>query len=215
MFNIRKSTAVIFASAVALSVSVAHGGELRSTVVKTHPSQGDVAIIVDAGAHLQANDNGIFVNFDTSGLTPGHVHTLWLVAINNPAACESAPCTSKDALKRTDIVKADVGYAGGMIVSENGAGNFTAYQPIGTLAGAWFADGLQSTDQVEIHLVVNDHGPVIEGQAADMLSTYRGGCTDASIPGPMPASARAQGMPGPNQCRLVQFSIFQPDGAQS
>ena len=29
-------------------------------------------------------------------------------------------------------------------------------------------------------------------------------------PAPMPASARADGTPGPNACKLVQFSIFEP-----
>ena len=71
------------------------------------------------------------------------------------------------------------------------------------------------TEGIEVHLVLNDHGPVIEGRTADMLSTYRGGCTTESIPAPMPASARASGTPGPNQCRLVQFSIFKPAGSES
>ena len=104
---------------------------------------------------------------------------------------------------------------GGIIVGSDGSGHFAAYQPVGALNGAWFKDGLQQTDEVEVHLVVNDHGPAIEGRVADMLSTYRGGCTTDSIPAPMPASARAQGTPGPNQCRLVQFSIFEPGDSPS
>lgn len=63
-------------------------------------------------------------------------------------------------------------------------------------------------DDGQVHLVVNDYGPVIDGRVTDMLSTYRDGCADASIPTPMPETARAQGQPGPNECRLVQFAVF-------
>ena len=107
----------------------------------------------------------------------------------------------------------DVSTSGGIIVGDDGSGKFAAYQPVGALDGAWFKDGLQHTGVVEVHLVVNDHGPLIEGRSADMLSTYRGGCSSESIPAPMPHTARADGKPGPNQCRLVQFSIFTAAGS--
>jgi hypothetical protein len=215
MIHSLKSTSILLGATLLIGAGTVQSNELRSSPVKTHPSQGDVSVVSQANAHLQADKKGIFVAMNTSGLTPGHVHTLWLVTINDPNACETSPCTSKDVLKRTDAVKADVGYAGGIIVDANGNGNFAAYQPVGPLNGAWFKDGLQHTTDVEVHLVVNDHGPAIDGQVADMLATYRGGCTNESIPAPMPASARAQGIPGPNQCRLVQFSIFEPGGHQS
>ena len=215
MINSLKSKSALLGATLLIGTSAVQSGELRSSAVKTHPSQGDVSVVTQAKARIQADDKGIFVAMNTYGLTPGHVHTLWLVTINDPGACDASPCTSRDVLKRTDVVKADVGYAGGIIVGGDGSGSFAAYQPVGDLDGAWFKDGLKRTDDVEVHLVVNDHGPVIEDRVADMLSTYRGGCTNESIPAPMPASARAQGTPGPNQCRLVQFSIFEPDGNQS
>lgn len=207
--SIRDSSAVIAAFA-AFSASAAIGGDLRTATVNTHPSQGDVEIVAEATSHLGASDAGIFVNIDTSGLAPGHVHTLWFVAINAPAACDGAPCTSKDVLKRTEIVKADVGYLDGVVVGADGSAQFSGFQPTGALQNAWFSDGLKSTEGVEIHLVINDHGPAIDGMVGEMLTTYRAGCSDESIPAPMPASARADGTPGPNACKLVQFSIFEP-----
>ena len=215
MINCLKSKSALLGTTLLIGASAVQGDELRSSAVKTHPSQGDVAVVSLAKARMQVDDGGIFIAMNTIGLAPGHVHTLWLVTINDPAACDASPCTSKDVLKRTDAVKADVGYAGGIIVGGDGIGSFAAYQPVGALNGAWFNDGLQHTDGVEVHLVVNDHGPAIEGRTADMLSTYRGGCTNESIPAPMPTTARAQGTPGPNQCRLVQFSIFEPVSNQS
>jgi len=202
-------TIVGAAAAILATVSVATSAEIVTESVKTHPSQGDVTVVEGATARLASADDGIFVGIDTSGLTPGNVHTLWLVVVNQPAACEADNCTSKDVLKRSDAVSSDVGYAGGVIVGDDSKGKFAWFQPAGKLHGPWFGNGLAGPTSAEIHLVINDHGPAIDGRVADMLSTYRDGCTDASIPAPMPDTARAQGEPGPNQCRLVQFAVFQ------
>lgn len=164
---------------------------------------------------MATHDDGIFVNIDTNSLTPGNVHTLWLVVINNPGACEGENCTSKDVLKRSDIVDSDVGYAGGVIVDETGNARFAYHQSEGALNGGWFGAGLEASEAAEVHLVINDHGPVIEGRVDQMLATYRDGCTDESIPAPMPDTARAQGEAGPITCRLMQFAIFKPEAPQS
>jgi len=50
---------------------------------------------------------------------------------------------------------------------------------------------------------------MIPDLVANQISTFRGGCTDASLPPPFPATAKADGLPGPNTCRLYQFAIFQ------
>ena len=203
------------AAALALTASATLADEVRTAPVKSHPSQGDVKVVEGATARLAAHDSGVFVNIDTNALTPGNVHTLWLVVINNPAACEGENCTSKDVLKRSDIVDSDVGYAGGVIVDENGNARFAYHQDEGALNGGWFGAGLKASDAAEIHLVINDHGPAIDGRVDQMLATYRDGCTDESIPAPMPDTARAQGEAGPNQCRLMQFAIFKPEAPAS
>lgn len=199
----------------------------RTTEIKTHPSQGEVGVVEDAIVRQIAYEDGMFVNIDTNGLTPGHVHTLWFVAINNPAGCfdpdavakkrkkRAEDCTSFDVLKRTTMTDSDVGYAGGVVVGKDGNASFSWHQPTGDLNAAWFGNGLKSARQSEIHLVINDHGPVINGRVGSMLSTYRDGCADESIPKPMPATARADGEAGPNTCRLVQFAILKPTDTAS
>ena len=62
----------------------------------------------------------------------------------------------------------------------------------------------------EIQLVINDHGPKLTSHMPQMIQSYRAGCTEASIPGIFPASARADGTPGPNACQLYQMAVFQP-----
>ena len=202
--------ALFGATALLLAAGPATASDLMTSAVITHPSQGEKQIVQDASAHLALVDGGMFVSMETSGLTPGNVHTLWLVTINDPAACDTSPCTSKDVLKRTAAVNADVGYAGGVVVGEDGSARFAYHQENGALNGGWFGNGVIDARSAEVHLVINDHGPILEGRVGAMLSTYRDGCMESSIPGPMPATARAQGEEGPNTCRLMQFSIFTP-----
>ena len=183
---------------------------IRQLTVETHPSQGDMTMIEGSRAQLKTTEEGIFARLETSQLSPGHVLTMWVVVINNPAACESSPCTGKDIFARTSEVLADVVYGDGIIVDSDGRGTFTAFQERGPLDGGWLGSGLTNPMGAEVVLVVNDHGPLIEGEEADMLTSYRGGCTEASIPGLFPATARALGKPGPNTCRLVQVAHFVP-----
>lgn len=183
---------------------------IRQLTVETHPSQGDMTMIEGSRAQLKTTEEGIFARLETSQLSPGHVLTMWVVVINNPAACESSPCTGKDIFARTSEVLADVVYGDGIIVDSDGRGTFTAFQERGPLDGGWLGSDLTNPMGAEVVLVVNDHGPLIEGEEADMLTSYRGGCTEASIPGPFPATARALGKPGPNTCRLVQVAHFVP-----
>jgi hypothetical protein len=61
----------------------------------------------------------------------------------------------------------------------------------------------------EIHLVINDHGPMIPEFMPGMIHTYRGGCADSSpFPAIFPATALADGVVGPNTCRLYQAAVF-------
>ena len=151
--------------------------------------------------------NGATVNVDTNALEPGHAYTLWFVAINNPEACASVPCTSKEVLKETEKVAAEVAYAAGAIADENGTANFFAHIDLGDIPGQWFGNGLTNPN-AEIHTVIMSHGPAIEGMEDEMISTLRGGCTDESVPAPFPAIAHADGEPGPNACQLYQVVIF-------
>ena len=41
-----------------------------------------------------------------------------------------------------------------------------------------------------------------------MIQTYRAGCTDASLPGIFPPTAKSDGEPGPNSCQLYQVAVF-------
>ena len=180
--------------------------------VETHPSQGDVRVIDNAKATLVMTKSGAFANIETSELVPGNAYTLWFVVINEPSACENSPCNANDVLKRTSMTKADVGYGDGLIAGNDGKGHFTTFRSLGELPQAWLGTGFTDPWASEIHLVVHDHGPVIAGREAEMTGTYRGGCTEESLPGIVPATAKADGSVGPNGCKLVQDVIFVQPG---
>ena len=190
------------------------GVNIMSMPVNSHPSQGEVGVIEGAEAKLLAMDDGAFVSFATNGLTPGNVHTMWFVAINDPTQCETTPCKSSDVNKRTAMTNADVGYGDSLIVGEDGTAEFAAHIPIGDLRKAWHGNGYQNAQGAEIHLAIADHGPVIGDDIENMLSSYRGGCTDESLPGGAPDTAKTDGMAGPNTCRMMQFSIFEQEKAE-
>ena len=187
----------------------AEAAQHLTAVVRTHPSQGPVTAVAGAEASLVTNDAGAQVRLTTSGLPPGHPHTVWFVAINNPDQCAARPCTAVDILVNSTAVQSEVTFAAGNIVGGEGTATFAGTVRAGAVPGGWFGNGLTNPRGAEIHLIVQDHGPKIAGLVANQLSTVRGGCTDASLPVLYPPAAFADGIPGPNTCRLRQFAIFQ------
>ena len=202
-------------STAAMIPNAASAADMVESTVFTHPSQGDVTEVAMATGRMMAGENGVFVNLDTVGVKPGHAHTLWFVAIGNPAACATSPCSGKDVLKNTDAVAADAGFAGGVIADEDGAARFAYFQAQGALTNGWFETGLNDIASTEIHLVVKDHGPILDGRAAEMLSTFRDGCLTDSISPAFPEVAFADGAEGPNTCALVQYTVFMPEKPSS
>jgi hypothetical protein len=190
-------------------------GRLFKTVVETHPSQGDVREIEGSEAMLLTTTKGVIASLETSELTPGNAYTLWFVAINNPGACENTPCKGSDVLGMSDKVESDVGYGDGLIAGPDGTGVFTTHRKKGEIPQAWIGTGLTKPESAEIHLVVHDHGPLIAGREAEMIGTFRGGCTEDSLSKMAPDTARADGEPGPNTCKLIQDVIFMQSGQQT
>ena len=176
--------------------------------VNTHISQGDVRQVEGAQATIMTNEAGASLSLKTDELQDGHVYTVWWVVINNPAACENIPCEVSDVIGNSDGTLSDVTQADSIIMNDEANMTFASYLPAGDIADGWIGNGFTNPMGAEIHIVVNDHGPVIPEMAANMLNTYRGGCTDESLPPPFPDSAKSDGEPGPNTCQLVQVAVL-------
>lgn len=171
--------------------------------IKAGPVEG-------ASASLVVTSTGASVTVRTRELQPGHAYTLWAVVINNPEACNTSPCTGADILTNPDV-DAQVTYGAGNVAGNSGQATFSTRVNAGPVEG-WLPDrSLDDPRAAEYHFVVNDHGPKLAEHLPDMIRTYRGGCSDDSpFPPIFPATALADGQPGPNRCLLYQVTIFQP-----
>ncbi len=188
-----------------------HNGAQHTTAgVFTHPSRGPVTAVAGARATLVTNDAGARMLLHTEDLQPGHAYTVWVVIFNRPEGCAAYPnpCTSGDVLFRTGAVLGEVVYGTGHVVGGSGQASFAMHVSKGDVPRGWFGNGFTNPRGAEVHLVLMDHGPAIPGLVSNQISTLRGGCTDASVPGAFPPVAHADGIPGPNTCRLFQFTIL-------
>jgi hypothetical protein len=185
--------------------------------VHTHPALGPVMQVEGARAKLVTNDNGIHMTLRTSGLEAGHAYTIWWVIFNAPENCDGGmfggqllTCVPADVLRPGNhaVVAGEVAYATGHVVGGSGNASFAASLRTGPVPGGWYGNGLTNPRGADIHLVLMDHGPAIPGLVANQISTLRGGCTDASVPLAFPPIAHADGIPGPNTCRLSQFAVL-------
>lgn len=207
----RKQHVLLAAGLAALALPSAakdHGRKVQQAHVETMPADAEPQEIEGAKAQLATSPAGAAMLFETKGLTPGHVTTAWWVIINAADECSATPCTSEDVLQRTDTIGAEIVYADGTVVDGDGSAEFQSFLPQGKVDGGWYGHDFEDPAKAEIHLVLNDHGPLVPDLAASMLTSYRGGCTDDSLPPPFPDTAKADGVAGPNACRLVQDAIF-------
>lgn len=189
------------------ALAVAHS----TAVVNWHAQQaafGRTGLVADASATVVRNANGLSFRLTTNSLTPGNAYTLWLVVITNPEACTSTPCTAADIFNPATL--SQVAFAAGHVAGDAGRGTFAGSVKEGTLSG-WLPDrSFEDAMGVSVHLVINDHGPMLPAYMPGMIHTYRGGCSNASpFPAIFPATARADGEVGPNICRLYQAATFE------
>ena len=198
--------------ATVTSVAGASAAEVQREPVRWHMQSGNPHLsLVGAGtsAQLVRTENGISYSIQTSGLRPGHAYTVWVVVINNPGECASSPCSPVDILQ-TPATESQVTYGTGHVVGESGKAGFGGSLRTGDLPDGWLPDvGLENPLGADVHLILNDHGPVLNEFMPEMIQTYRAGCTDASLPPIFPPSAKADGTPGPNECRLWQAVFFE------
>lgn len=185
------------------------GADRQTVAVTWHPQSGLAGPVGDgASATLVRHNGGVAFTFHTANLNPGNAYTIWFVVINNPDACAASPCSGPDIILNP-ATESQVTYGAGNIAGGSGLASFAGAFRAGPIAG-WLPGGsLDDPMTAEIHLVLNDHGPALAEYLPSMIHSYRGGCSDASpFPGIFPATALADGVVGPNICRLFQSAAF-------
>jgi hypothetical protein len=185
--------------------------QVTTAAINWHAQSEREGSVEGATAELETTPDQATLSVDTRALNPGHAYTLWFVIINNPAECEDypEPCAAPDVLDNPDT-RSNVAWGDGQVADDEGLATFNATFNTGAVPGGWY-EGVDFEDPqaAEIHFTLNDHGPVIDDLRDDMLTTYRGGCTNESLVEAFPDVAHADGTPGPNTCRLWQAAIFQ------
>ncbi len=175
----------------------------------TPPSGQTPGPISGTTALLTTSQDGASMHLTSKGLTPGHAVTIWFVALQNPHLCDKNPCTPREAMGMPEMETVAVN-GGGTVVPEDGKIEVSAHLPAGDVPTNLFETDFLSPLTAEYHLVIHDHGPLIPELAADMLSSFRGGCTLESVPPHYPDTARSDGKGGPNTCVSRQVALFVP-----
>lgn len=176
------------------------------------------AIVPVGSARLVRTPNGVSFNLSTTGLSPGHAYTLWIVIFNEPGGC-AVPheCGPDDVVNAA--AKPDMMYAAGSMATAAGTATFAGHRHVGGNGSinapvGLPAFGLLDPYGAEIHLAVHDHGPRLPEFLPDMIQTVDGGCTDAGIPeagAPSPWNLHSGfGRRGPNTCATIQASVHRP-----
>lgn len=134
---------------------------------------------------LVRSDNGASMTFQTSGLEPRTVATIWWVVFNNPDACAER-CSSSD-FENPDV-DASVFFAAGNVIAESGEAEYWANLPVDLLTvepdesenQLIVGDGiLKDPRNAEIHLVLRTHGYMIPELVHRQTTTFDAGCTTA------------------------------------
>jgi hypothetical protein len=196
--NMKKSifgrlTTIVFCVALLTLALATHAiaqketsGNVRTTIVKVNNFAG-TAVIPYAGASLARNNEGVFGEISTSGLTPGNVVTLWWAVFNNPEFCAVPGCVASDL--NNPAVNGSAQYGGGYIVGLNGRADFSGYLEEGDNTGFTIlppfpnmpnpSPGIVDAKAATIHLVIRNHGPASSDPVvlALQLSTFLGGCS--------------------------------------
>lgn len=165
------------------------------------PVEGTTAV-------LEKGPFGAAMAVKSSGLTPGAVVTVWWVVIQNPGICKGDTCTPPETMVDGTLSDSVVTLAASGVVSEDGTISLAGYLPIGDVDGNFFDTTFHSPEKAEYHLPIHNHGPLDPEIAEDMLTSFRAGCTDESLPKFYPQTALSDGIKGSFECKTMQVATF-------
>lgn len=160
---------------------------------------------------LERGSFGVGMAIKSSGLTPGDVVTVWWVAIQNPHICAATPCTPVGTMTENSGSDSVVSLAASGVVAEDGTISLAGFLPKGEVEGNFFDTTFHSPEEAEFHLPIHNHGPLDPEIAEEMLTRFRAGCSDESLPEYYPQTALSDGAVGSFDCKTVQVVAFPVD----
>lgn len=206
-------TSASFATALGLALSAnSAAAEAITKPMSWTPDSGMVPGEVDGtSVVLEKGPFGAAMAMKSSGLTAGDVVTVWWVAIQNPGVCAENPCTPQETMVEGSDSDSVVTLAAGGVVAEDGTISLASFLPKGEVEGNFFETTFHSPETAEYHLPIHNHGPLDPKIADEMLTSFRAGCSDESIPDYYPQTALADGVKGNFACKTVQVAAFPSD----
>lgn len=217
VLSLRRALAVLGSVAllaVALTAAPAAGGPADRTTSPVFTIPPPAPAMVGSSTVVRT-DNGLAVNFETSGLEPGHVATLWVIVANAPEECQAGTplsmCGPDDHEAGRGAIS--VHHGAGRVVGDDGTATYGTHLRVGDTSRALFTQdpGLLNPRGAEVILIAKTHGPKIPGLVSEQLRTFLGGCDE--IPPPLEARPEVLGEPGPNTgCAEIQISVHSPPG---
>lgn len=168
----------------------------------------DLSSVRGGRSTLVRNDDWVSMHLNTNGLEPGTAATVWWVIFNHPERCTHPQggfrCGERDLaiFGGSSSVGSSVLYADGSIIDNRGEASFGASLSVGEGKSILFGNGLTNPRGADIHLIVHSHGRLIRGLTHEMTHTFGAGCNNAP---------NGTGMPGPNTCFDLQFSVHEAE----
>ena len=206
---LKSATCVAITSGIALCITGdAYADAITKPMSWTPPSGMEPGPIEETSAVLEKGSFGAAMALKSSGLTPGHVVTIWWVAIQNHQNCEANPCTPQEAMGNAIENDVVITLAVGGVVAEDGTVSLASFLPKGDVDGNFADTTLHSPETAEYHLAMHNHGPLDINIAQDMLTSFRAGCSDESLPDYYPETAIQDGVKGNFDCKTVQVALF-------
>ena len=180
------------------------------------PPEGDTQLV--------RTPKGLNARFTTTGLTAGHVVTLWIMFFDNPEAC-ATPYACEPAI---DIgspgVNFDFHYAGGHIVNgrkttisghlrvnDKSTSGWAELVEIGG-APPFFVVPLTNPHGAQVILALHSHGPAQQGQTlVEQKSSYLGGCVLPFLGDASGFAESSDDIPAlPGECSTIQLAFHMP-----
>lgn len=201
----------VFVAVCALGLASAALAEAVTKPMNWTPGSGMAPGPVDGtSVVLEKGPFGAAMAIKSSGLTPGDVVTVWWVIIQNPDICKGEICTPLETMADGNVSDSVVSLASSGVVADDGTISLASYLPKGEVDGNFFQTTFHNPEGAEYHLPIHNHGPLDPNIAQEMLSSFRAGCTDESLPDYYPQTALNDGTAGSFDCKTVQVAQFPP-----
>jgi hypothetical protein len=152
---------------------------------------------ISGDATLTRSKDGLSVDQDVQGLTPGYTYSVWWVIFDNPQGCVAATCAPSDLGIRE--AQGSLVNGGGFVAegtAQSYSSHLTRHDVEGRQVQMGDPSGIDNTYRAQVHLVLRSHG-VAEANAVDralQTSTFNGFCNLPPDP--------------PGVCQNVSAAVF-------